>query len=91
MRKEVSRPMQGITAGESPFDSLQTRHIIERDLAPMRIVDGFNIIARPNLYDHVTDGTSVICINLASPKCRALCQQAGLGSLPCANTCPYSS
>ena len=85
MRREVSRVMHGVDAAGFPFAPLRTRRVLERDLAPMRTVDGRTISARPNVYDHVTDGASVICVNLATEKAQSICRQAGIGSLPCAS------
>jgi hypothetical protein len=85
MRKEVSRRMVGIREDSSPYPALVMRRTIEVDVDPMLKVDGMMVRARPSLYDHVTNGTSVVVINLATEKAQALCEQAGIGSLPCAN------
>lgn len=72
-------------ASSSPFAAQQTRKVIERDLARTRTVCGGTMRERPNLYDHVTQGVSVVAINLATEKAQTICENSGLGSLPCAN------
>ena len=83
---QVSRLMQGVTSYASPFSGLQMRSAINRDVVQMRTVDGRRLRQRPNLYDHVIDGTSVVVINLATAKAHEICQQAGIGSLPCGSS-----
>ena len=72
-------------ASSSPYAALQTRKVLERNLLANRNISGKIIRARPNLYDHVTDGMSVVVINLATEEAQMVCQQSGIGSLPCAD------
>ena len=85
MRKEVSKEMQGVSASSSPFAGQAMRKVLTRVLVRSRTVSSVSVRARPNLYDHVMHGASVLSINLATEAAQTICKQNGLSSLPCAN------
>ena len=88
-RVEMSRVMRPIdkAASTSPFPApTQFRTTIQRDLDQMRTVDGRKVLCRPRPFDFVTHGASITVVNLATARCKEICEMRGWGSLPCGNS-----